>query len=198
VSESQTPTPKGWRRLWLRPRQWWLLGIPIGAFLAFGVGAIALATFVAAVEVSSTETFCVSCHEMRDNVYVEYKQTIHYSNRTGVRATCPDCHVPKPWVPKLIRKIEAATGEVPKHILGTIDTPEKFEANRLRLAENVWASMRRRDSQECRNCHDIQHMDLEVQERSAQRKHDAVRAGRNPGTCIDCHQGIAHKLPKVI
>ena len=189
---------RGWRRLWQRPRQWWLLGIPIGAFLAFGLGALGLTTFVTAVEMSSTEDFCISCHEMRDNVFVEYKQTIHYSNRTGVRATCPDCHVPKRWVPKLIRKFEASINEVPKHVIGYIDTPEKFEANRLRMAEKVWATMRRNDSEECRNCHEIMHMDLHMQEKSAQRRHDAVRTGRNSDTCIDCHQGIAHKLPKVI
>ena len=201
MSEEEAPTKKGWRgwrRLWQRPRQWWLLGIPLGAFLAFVLGALGLTTFVAAVEMSSTEDFCISCHEMRDNVYAEYKQTIHYSNRTGVRATCPDCHVPKRWVPKLIRKFEASINEVPKHLIGYIDTPEKFEANRPRMAEKVWASMRSRDSEECRNCHEIMHMDLGVQEKSAQRRHDAVRTGRNPDTCIDCHQGIAHKLPKVI
>ena len=201
MSEEEAPTKKGWRgwrRLWQRPRQWWLLGIPLGAFLAFVLGALGLTTFVAAVEMSSTEDFCISCHEMRDNVYAEYKQTIHYSNRTGVRATCPDCHVPKRWVPKLIRKFEASINEVPKHVIGYIDTPEKFEANRPRMAEKVWASMRSRDSEECRNCHEIMHMDLGVQEKSAQRRHDAVRTGRNSDTCIDCHQGIAHQLPKVI
>ena len=31
---------------------------------------------------------------MKDNVFVEYRDTIHYANRSGVRASCPDCHVP--------------------------------------------------------------------------------------------------------
>jgi cytochrome c-type protein NapC len=30
-------------------------------------------------------------------LYQEYKDTIHYSNRTGVRAICPDCHMPREW-----------------------------------------------------------------------------------------------------
>ncbi len=45
-------------------------------------------------EVTNTEEFCISCHKMKDYVYQEYKDTIHYNNRTGVRATCPECHVP--------------------------------------------------------------------------------------------------------
>ena len=43
---------------------------------------------------TNTEEFCIGCHEMRDNVYAEYKGTIHDQNRTGVRAICADCHVP--------------------------------------------------------------------------------------------------------
>ena len=59
-------------------------------------------------EVTNTEEFCISCHEMKDYVYQEYKDTIHYNNRTGVRATCPDCHVPKEWSYIMVRKIRAS------------------------------------------------------------------------------------------
>ena len=44
---------------------------------------------------TNTEAFCIGCHEMRDNVYAEYKDTIHSVNRSGVRAICSDCHVPR-------------------------------------------------------------------------------------------------------
>jgi nitrate/TMAO reductase-like tetraheme cytochrome c subunit len=50
-------------------------------------------------------------------VYQEYTDTIHYTNRTGVRATCPDCHVPKDWVHKFVRKIQA-TNELYHHFKG--------------------------------------------------------------------------------
>ena len=39
---------------------------------------------------------------MKENVFKEYQNTIHYTNRTGVRATFPDCHVPKEWGPKTV------------------------------------------------------------------------------------------------
>ncbi len=66
-------------------------------FLTFGgfiAGIIFWGSFNTALEITNTEAFCVSCHEMYDNVYQELKPTIHYTNRSGVRATCPDCHVP--------------------------------------------------------------------------------------------------------
>jgi cytochrome c-type protein NapC len=90
--------------------------------------------FNTGMEATNTLEFCIGCHEMRDNVYVEYKKTIHYTNRTGVRAVCSDCHVPKDWTHKMIRKIQASK-EVWGKITGVIDTPEKFEAHRLQMAE---------------------------------------------------------------
>jgi cytochrome c-type protein NapC len=133
---------------------------------------------------------------MRDNVYPEYKKTIHYTNRTGVRATCPDCHVPKPWIYKVQRKIQATFKELPNKILGKIDTREKFIAHREEMAESVWAAMKATDSRECRNCHELVHMDLAKQDKNAQKKHSSVIEGESRKTCIECHQGIAHTLPE--
>jgi len=144
------------------------------------------------MEMTNTETFCISCHEMEANVYREYKETVHYSNRTGVRATCPDCHVPKTWVHKIARKIKASN-ELYHHFLGTIDTREKYEGKRLELATNVWKAMKETDSRECRNCHNFEYMDFVVQEKRSRTRHEeAIDDGM---TCIDCHKGIAHELP---
>ncbi len=168
----------------------------LGAVLGTGfvAGIIFWGGFNTAMEATNTETFCISCHEMRDNVYEEYKETIHYTNRSGVRATCPDCHVPKPWIPKMIRKIQASN-ELLHKALGSIDTREKFEAKRLELAQHVWDSMKKTDSRECRNCHDFEYMDYAEQQRRGRNQHiQGFRAGK---TCIDCHKGIAHQLPEL-
>lgn len=130
---------------------------------------------------------------MRDNVYVEYKKTIHYSNRTGVRAVCSDCHVPKDWTHKIIRKVQASK-ELYGKLMGTIDTKEKFEAKRLQLARNEWARMKASDSRECRNCHSFDGMDTSKQRQRAQKQHENAREDKQ--TCIDCHKGIAHSKPQ--
>ncbi len=160
--------------------------------MGFVAGIIFWGGFNTAMEATNNETFCISCHEMEENVYQEYKQTIHYMNRTGVRATCPDCHVPKEWVHKFVRKIQASN-ELYHKMLGSIDTPEKFEAKRLELAKHVWASMKKTDSRECRNCHDYESMDYGEQSRRSSRLHQ--KGFSNGQTCIDCHKGIAHQLP---
>ncbi|MCK4675680.1 MAG: NapC/NirT family cytochrome c [Gammaproteobacteria bacterium] len=166
----------------------------LGTLLIVGFvsGIIFWGGFNTAMEMTNNEEFCISCHEMEDNVYQEYKQTIHYSNRTGVRATCPDCHVPKEWNHKIVRKIQASN-ELLHKALGTIDTREKFESKRLELAKHVWKAMEDTDSRECRNCHNFEFMDFGEQGRRAVKAHaEGLDAGK---TCIDCHKGIAHELP---
>ena len=149
--------------------------------------------FNTGMEATNTLEFCIGCHEMRDNVYVEYKKTIHYTNRTGVRAVCSDCHVPKDWTHKMIRKIQASK-EVWGKITGVIDTPEKFAAHRLQMAESEWARMKANDSCECRNCHSFDAMDVEKQKLRGAKMHKIGISEKK--TCIDCHKGIAHTKPK--
>ncbi len=167
-----------------------LLGTTLGAALFFMiVGVIFWGGFNTAMEVTNSMDFCISCHEMEENVFQEYKKTVHYTNRSGVQASCSDCHVPRPWVHKVIRKIQA-TRELYHKALGSIDTPEKFDEKRLHLAKNVWHAMRTTDSRECRNCHNFDSMKPEDQKKRARKQHATAMLDGN--TCIDCHKGIAH------
>ncbi|ATG74377.1 cytochrome C [Zobellella denitrificans] len=171
--------------------------VAVGVVLVFGFfgGVIFWGGFNTALEVTNTEQFCIGCHEMHDNVYLEYRDTIHYANRSGVRASCPDCHVPHEWTHKIVRKI-AASKEVWGKITGIIDTPEKFEAHRRYMAEREWQRMKETDSRECRNCHNFDYMDFSVQgSRAAQAHSTSLASGEK--TCIDCHKGIAHQLPNM-
>jgi nitrate/TMAO reductase-like tetraheme cytochrome c subunit len=168
-----------------------IFGTTIGVSVFFMIiGVLLWGGFNFGMDATNTANFCISCHEMKDNVYQEYKGTIHDANRSGVRAGCPDCHVPRPWFYKIKRKLQASN-EVLHKILGTIDTPEKFDAKRLQLAKNEWKRMKKSDSRECRNCHEISTMDPEAQKPRARKQHyNAMKTGQ---TCIDCHKGIAHK-----
>jgi len=178
--------------LFKKLRQRWklVLGLSVAGLLA---SATLFVGGAAALAYTSTEEFCISCHEMKNNVYAEYKGTIHDTNRTGVRAICTDCHVPREPVALLIRKFQA-TGELYHHfITGSINTPEKFAAKRYELATHVWQRMKETDSHECRNCHKSDKMSLELQTAKAQARHK--KAAAEGETCIDCHFGIAHHEP---
>jgi cytochrome c-type protein NapC len=166
------------------------------AFLALGgfaCGIMFWGAFNTALELTNTEKFCTGCHEMHDNVYQELQHTIHFSNRSGVRATCPDCHVPHAWTDKIARKMQASK-EVWGKIFGTISTRDKFLNHRLELAKNEWSRMKANDSLECRNCHSAIAMDFTKQTSRAAAIHAKFLISKER-TCIDCHKGIAHELP---
>jgi len=153
--------------------------------VGFFSGIIFWGGFNTALEQTNKLEFCIGCHEMRDNVYQEYKETIHYKNRTGVRAICSDCHVPKDWVHKMMRKISASQ-EVYEKIVGWVDTPEKFEAHRMEMATSEWNRMKASGSRECKNCHNFDAMEAKKQKPKAQEMHaKAVKQGK---TCIDCKE----------
>ena len=178
-----------WEFLW-QPSKRFGLGLVLVVGGAGGV--IFWGGFNTFMEYTNTMHFCLSCHEMRDTVYQEYKETVHFKNASGVRAICSDCHVPRPWVQKFVRKVQA-TNELYHKAVGTISTREKFEARRAIMAQRVWAKMEANDSQECRNCHSFEAMDFHKQSKNASER---MQQGRDDGeTCISCHKGIAHKLP---
>ena len=183
-----------WRTL-TSPSAHYSLGfLTIGGFVG---GILFWGGFNTAMEFTNREVFCIGCHEMRDNVYQEIQPTIHFTNRSGVRAICSNCHVPHDWTYKMARKMQASK-EVWGWLFGTINTREKFLAKRKELAEREWARLKANDSLECRNCHDFQAMDFTRQSKRGADAHSRSLASGSDApdkTCIDCHKGIAHRLP---
>jgi nitrate/TMAO reductase-like tetraheme cytochrome c subunit len=181
-------------RLWRRPRRWWLLGIPAGGLLALVIGVAASAGVVGGLHQVETLGFCAqSCHEM-STAFQEYSQTIHYKNEVGVRAVCADCHVPRSFFSRVMTHAQASTELIGK-ITGKISTPAKYERERAEMAQSVWKVMKANDSVACRACHNFTAMDLAKQSPMAARRHTAAAQPGSAQTCIDCHKGIAHKLP---
>jgi len=187
----------------------WVFGTVI-----FMAGVIFYGVFGVVLTATNTTEFCTSCHSMKTN-FNEMKENVHYNNASGVTVGCADCHVPRDLGPKLWAKLMAAK-DVFHEVIGTINTPEKYEAHRWDMANRVWAKMRATDSRECRECHSFEHMDLDSQIRSAHKQHNRVKEARaqlaaetDPAkrlemeqelegqkTCIDCHKGIAHEEPE--
>ena len=180
MSNDVNPRPKsGFRRL-------------LGVALIFFAGVAFAGLFNVGLEYTNRTEFCTSCHSMKTNL-AELEERVHWKSRSGVHAGCADCHVPKDFKEKMIAKVMAAK-DVYHEIMGTIDTPEKYEARRLDMAQRVWAKMKASDSRECKSCHGFAHMDFSEQDRFARKKHE--NAPDRDQTCIDCHKGVGHKLPE--
>jgi trimethylamine-N-oxide reductase cytochrome c-type subunit TorC len=87
-----------------------------------------------------------------------------------------------------------ASKEVFAQIFGDLDTPEKFEARRLELARHEWDRFSANGSLECKNCHAYESMDFEQMSPTA--RIQMKQAADRDQSCVDCHKGIAHHLPK--
>jgi predicted CXXCH cytochrome family protein len=109
----------------LSPRGLRLLSF--GASLALGLGLVAL---VFAVQVSSTPTFCGSCHIMKP-YYASWKQSKHS------KIACVECHI-SPGITAEVRKKWEAVSMVAKYFTGTYGT-------------NPWAEV---DDAACLRCHE--------------------------------------------
>jgi nitrate/TMAO reductase-like tetraheme cytochrome c subunit len=181
-------------RIWRRPGSKWLLGIPLGGFVAFGLGAVVLGTGNYVLHKTSETEFCYVCHSHDAFIRPEYEASSHFINAAGVRAGCADCHLPHDnWFDLVWTKAVVSLDIVPE-LMGKIDTAEKYEAHRAEMAEEVWRQFKSNDSRFCRSCHSIAAMDLEAQGRTPARRHS--QAEERGETCIDCHYGIVHKEPE--
>ena len=179
---------------WRRPTSKWLLGIPLGGFIAFGLGAAALGTTNYILHETSTTEFCYACHSHEAFIKPEYESSSHFINTAGVRASCSDCHLPHDnWFELTWTKAVVSLDIIPE-MMGKLDTAEKYESHRAEMAEAVWRQFKATDSKFCRSCHTVEAMDLEAQNRAVARRHS--RAEERGETCIDCHYGIVHELPE--
>jgi cytochrome c-type protein NapC len=179
--------------LWRRPRRWYLLGIPVGGVLAFVVGIAVTGGSLGALDFTSGDAFCTSCHEMHTPL-AELKRTAHHTNQFGVQAGCADCHIPPAFVAGVVKHITSGTTDSWWHLRSEINTPVKYEAHRLAMAQSVWKEFKANDSAECRGCHTPAAMAFDKQPTAAASAHQSL--AKDGMTCIDCHQGIAHALPQ--
>jgi len=183
---------RAWRWLFSPSARWSVFALVVAGLVIGAIGVIGTQVVVAA---TGTDQFCgTTCHSHARFVFPEHQQTGHYNNRTGVRATCGDCHIPHDYPAKLFYKAKAGIRDVIGEMRGTISTQEKFDKERWRLANDVWDEMRENNSKNCRTCHDPAAMDSAKQNENAVKQHKKFAAGK--ATCIDCHSGIAHKEPE--
>ncbi|HGO5856249.1 TPA: pentaheme c-type cytochrome TorC [Mannheimia haemolytica] len=168
------------------------IGLGVLVSIGFIAGAISWHQFNKVMDQTSTEEFCVSCHSMQQPLE-EIKQTAHWSNKSGVTATCSSCHLPHDYTEKYARKVQASR-EVWAELSGKYKEEGSFEKHRLEMAEREWARFAANGSKECKACHSYERMNFDKMSEAARK---AMKpAAEKDQNCMDCHKGIAHHLPK--
>lgn len=179
-----------WKRLTSPSATWSVLALVVIGLVIGAVGVIGTQVMVA---VTGSNQFCGgACHSMTW-VAQEYRQSVHFANRTGVQAGCHDCHIPHSYPQLLWYKAKAGINDVIGEVSGTISTEDKFKKERLRMAKEVWAEFQENKSANCRTCHAFSAEVIAKQQDFVQPIHKMVLEGE--GTCVDCHKGVAHEAP---
>jgi trimethylamine-N-oxide reductase cytochrome c-type subunit TorC len=68
-----------------------------------------------------------------------------------------------------------------------------YEEGFIELAKHEWDRFSANKSLECKNCHNYESMDFEQMSPTA--RIQMKQAAEKDQSCVDCHKGIAHKLP---
>ena len=192
---ANSPDPRGperglWRRLSTPSARWSVLALLV---IGIVVGAGAVIGTQVMVAVTGSNEFCSgACHSMQW-VANEYRQSVHFANRTGVRATCHDCHIPHEYPGLLWYKAKAGLKDAIGEMRGVISTEAKFHQERKRMAEEVWAEFKETNSANCQHCHAFDATIVAKQQEFVRPMHEQVLA--KSATCIDCHKGVAHAEP---
>jgi nitrate/TMAO reductase-like tetraheme cytochrome c subunit len=191
AAESNQSGKRGlWQRLTTPSATWSVLALVIVG-LIIGAGGV-IFTQVMVVQTGTNEFCGGACHSMQW-VAQEYRQSVHFANRTGVQAGCHDCHIPHAYPQLLWYKAKAGIKDAMGEARGVISTKEKFEKERPRLAQNVWNEFKETNSANCQHCHAFSAEVIAKQKEFAQPMHKMVL--EKQGTCIDCHKGVAHTAP---
>jgi nitrate/TMAO reductase-like tetraheme cytochrome c subunit len=162
------------------------------AFFAAGavVGAGAIIVSVEANRITSTDSFCTTCHSMATYAAESgFKQSAHRSNAAGVLASCGDCHIPRTnwWIETYTHVVRGLKDVISENTHNFSD-PKVWDAYRIELADVARKEMRSQDSVTCRSCHDPQV--IRPASESGQAAHAQIREARM--TCIDCHFNLVH------
>jgi nitrate/TMAO reductase-like tetraheme cytochrome c subunit len=189
--EDPVASKHGWWHRLSTPSARWPVVVLIIVGLVIGVAGV-IGTQVMVAATGSNEFCGGACHSMQW-VAQEYRQSVHFANRTGVRAVCHDCHIPHEYPRLLWYKAKAGLNDAIQEARGVISTEDKFKKERTRLAKHVWAEYKDTNSANCRHCHAFDADIVAKQKDFVQPMHQQFLAGT--ATCVDCHKGIAHTAP---
>ncbi|MAE93068.1 MAG: hypothetical protein CL910_00265 [Deltaproteobacteria bacterium] len=165
-------------------------GVAGGLAVVSGALLLTLLVLDSALEAATTDSFCLSCHEMAVNIGGEYEHRLRLPGSEERHATCAECHLPQDRLSRMRRKLRAGR-ELYHHLIGTVATPARFEARRMAMAGAVWRDLQRSGSGECTICHDD---DGERESASAAARSYHERALVEGVACTGCHKGVAHAI----
>ena len=172
-------------------------GLALLVALGIVVGLVGAGATTWAVNATSTDNFCATaCHSMQW-ADAAYRQSPHFANPHGVRASCAECHIPfesRPATPfqyifgTMWTKEVDGMHDAIATLRGTISTEEKWKARQPQLAADVEAWFRRTNYVTCKGCHQLDAATGKLADKHAAMLKDG------PLDCVQCHADAGHNF----
>ena len=161
--------------------------------VALGVGVIVGVPTVEGVDrYLSSDAFCASsCHFVEATVTKELHQSSHWTRKSGVRATCSDCHISENLLPAMWDHF-VGMRDLYAFVFKGIRTVEDFEKVRFESANRVRLAMVAEGSKNCQKCHVMEA--IKPERKRGQKQH--AEAIQEKTACIACHYNLVHKEAK--
>jgi sulfatase modifying factor 1 len=164
------------KRVWL----WFIAGLSAGAIILLGTGK--------AVEATSTNDYCASCH-VHPQATASWKQGVHYATKSGYRVSCTECHLPPKGEGYLIEKAKTGSRDLWSH--WTKDSTEfnwEAAATLERASKHVYNST-------CLKCHENLFPAALTREGSdAHLYYKQMTEKGEDMQCISCHLNSGHYI----
>ncbi|MBA4407798.1 MAG: SUMF1/EgtB/PvdO family nonheme iron enzyme [Bacteroidota bacterium] len=156
-------------------------------FFSFAIGILAAIFGNQAIEHTSTDEFCASCH-VHPHVFVSWKLSTHYDNKGGIQVHCVDCHLPPKRQGYLIEKTKLGLKDV--YGFMTKDSSEfNWEAKRT-----VEKAPHFTFKASCVKCHaNLFPLTLKKEGQDA---HLYYSQNEEKLECTNCHLNVGHYDPK--
>jgi len=155
-----------------------IIGIIFGVAIVFGFGK--------AVEMTSTDKSCEMCH-VHPHVFDSWKQSVHYTTRSGVHTHCIDCHLPPKGQGYMKEKIIASARDLYGYVFK--DSADFNWEAKSTLEE----APRFTFNESCIGCH--QNLFPLTLTKEGQDAHLYYTQNEKDLLCINCHLDAGHYNP---
>ena len=150
-----------------------------------GIGVTASWAIVdTGIHMTADDAFCTNCHSHAP-IGTSYRESLHGgNNKTGWRATCSQCHIPKTnslhylWV----KGIHGVRDPLVELIKDPYDID--WHGHRELRERYVYDSA-------CMDCH--RNLEASIESGPSFLAHRDYFAGANDKKCVSCHQHVGHK-----
>jgi sulfatase modifying factor 1 len=164
------------KKFWL----WFISGVLAGVLILYGTDR--------AVEATSTNDFCASCH-VHPQATASWKQGVHYATQSGYHVACTECHLPPEGEGYLIEKAKTGMRDLWSH--WTKDTSE-FDWD---AASTLERASRHVYNSTCIGCHE--NLFPATLTRDGSEAHLYYKQMTDRGEqlqCISCHLNAGHYI----